>query len=397
MANTVNLTDAYAAKAEPSDRIYWDTHKDAPKGFGLRVTAGSRAWVLNYRVKSTGRERRLTVGDVSAWKIADARKRAAKLRRDIDEGGDPLGEAQDQRAAPTVDDLIERYIKDELPSRAPSTQREYRDLIRDYIKPALGPKKVTAIEQSDIKKLHRQITVDGKNRRANSVQQLVHVLFKNAIDWEMRGDNPATGVKPNLEVPRERYLTDDEMVRLNAAFDRWRATKPDAVDVLVLLLLTGSRRGEVLNMTWSQLENLDTDKAIWTKPALTTKQRRTHRVPLSDPAVAILRRRQADRDQGRVVRLRDDRVFRIPGDAASRLKYIWQAIRREVGIQDVRIHDLRHSYASFLVNSGLSLPVIGKLLGHASVKTTERYAHLYDDTLRAATSLVGRKIGGGKT
>jgi integrase len=388
-----NLTDAAAQKAAPSKLVYWDHHKDAPRGFGLRVTpAGARSWVLRYRRKSDGRQRMATIGDAGpAWPIAKARKRAAALRHEIDLGRDPLGEAQERRAAPTVAVLVERYVAEILPQRAPGTQVTYRRLLDGYILPALGKKQVAAVERSDVAQLHRRITQNGHTRRANAVVTMVHTLFGYAVEWSMRLEhsNPAARIERNTEHGRERYLSDEEIIRLNAALDRWRIQRPDSVDMITLLLLTGARRGEVVGMEWS---HIDLDAGIWTKPPTSTKQRKSHRVPLSPEAVALLRCR--DEKRRKLPRVYDDRVFPWHGNVAERLEHDWQAIRRTAELPGVRLHDLRHSYASLLVASGLSLPIIGRLLGHTQAQTTLRYAHLADKPLREATAIVGKRVTG---
>jgi integrase len=387
------LTDGVAAKAGPG--LYFDNDKRSPRGFLLRVTpAGSRAWCLNYRVKDSGRERRLTIGDVAAWPITAARERASELRRVIDAGGDPLGQMEEKRSAPTVADLAARFVEEALPSRAPRTREEYRGMLTSYILPAIGRMKVTAVEIEDLERLHRKITGEGKPRRANATLTIAHVLFEAAIRWKMRTDNPASRIDRNPEHPRERYLDDAEVERLMAALERWQPTWADSCDAIRLLLLTGARRGEVLGMRWSEV---DLDAAVWSKPPGSTKQRKSHRIPLSDQVIELLRRRHAERD-GRVVSLRrDDRVFRGEGRIEYRLERQWAIIRAAAGLDDVRLHDLRHSYASMLVNQGYSLPLIGALLGHSEAATTSRYSHLYDQSLREATASVGKKIGGGRS
>jgi integrase len=383
------LTDGVAAKAGPG--LYFDNDKRSPRGFLLRVTpAGSRAWCLNYRVRDTGRERRLTIGDVSAWPIATARERASELRRMIDAGGDPLGQMEEKRSAPTVADLAARFVEEALSSRAPRTQEEYRGMLTGYILPAIGKKKVAAVEIEDLERLHRKITGEGKPRRANATLTIAHVLFEAAIRWRMRTDNPAKRIDRNPERPRERYLSGEEIERLMTALDRWQPTWPASVDAIRLLLLTGARRGEVLGMAW---EHVDLEAGVWSKPPAATKQRRSHRVPLSPEAVELLRRRHAEHD-GRVVSLRrDDRVFRGEGRMEFKLEHHWRVIRAAAGIEDVRLHDLRHSYASLLVNQGYSLPMIGALLGHSEPTTTNRYVHLFDKELREATASVGKIVG----
>jgi integrase len=380
-------------------RVTRPGHRDrrSPRGFLLRVTAaGHRAWCLNYRVRDTGRERRLTIGDTKSWPIAEARKRAHELRRQIDAGGDPLADREDERAAPTVAELAERYKAEVLPRLAPRTQHEHRAMLRTWILPAIGRQKVTQVERSDVEKLHRHVTTGsgdkanpGGPRRANMCKSLVSRLFNQAIVWGMRAphSNPCELVPGHPEHGRERYLSADEITRLMGVLEqrrrqaRWR----DSVDVITLALLTGARRGELLGMAWDQL---DLDSAVWTKPATSTKQRKAHRVPLSADAVALLRQRRSS--DTRSLRL----VFRRGNSAsgASRMDRDWSLIRAAAGLEDVRFHDLRHSFASLLVSAGESWPVIGRMLGHAKTQTTMRYAHLADQPLRDAAEIVAGKI-----
>jgi integrase len=267
-------------------------------------------------------------------------------------------------------------------------------MLRNQILPALGRMKVAAVARDDIEKLCRRITASGKPRRANATKSLCSILFNQAIIWRLMVDNPAQGVKSNPEHGRERYLSDEEIDRLMTVLDRWQARRPDAVDAIRLALLAGARRGEIMSMCWA---DVDLDTAVWVKPATRTKQRRTHRVPLAPQAVDVLRRRQAERQADtRVVRLRDDHVFRGGGDAAhiTRLRDAWELIRAEAQLGDVHFHDLRHSFASLLVGQGLSLPIIGALLGHSKPATTQRYAHLADEPLRKAAAIVGQIVGG---
>ena len=192
------LTNKFARTAAP-DRIYFDSTAGAPRGFALRVSKrGARSWIFGYRSKVTGQQRRMVIGDVGAWPVSEARKRAAELRRQVDLGGDPQGERAEQRAAPTVTELWDRFVVEALPSRAERTQGEYASLARDYMLPAFGRLKVAAITRADVEKLHREITRAGKARRANATRSLVSVVFAQAIEWGLRDDNPAAHIKPNV-------------------------------------------------------------------------------------------------------------------------------------------------------------------------------------------------------
>ncbi len=192
-------------------------------------------------------------------------------------------------------------------------------------------------------------------------------------------ENPAIGVERYPEEQRERYLSRAELVRLTEALGKCVDQQP--ANVIRMLLLTGARRGEVEEMEW---EHLDLEEGVWTKPSTHTKQKKLHRVPLNTPARDLLSKIKAHRPSERY-------VFpgRLSGKPLRDLHRAWKAICKEAKIEDLRMHDLRHSYASFLASAGLSLPVIGALLGHARPSTTARYAHLFDDPLREATERVG--------
>ena len=375
------LTDK-VVKALPTpakgNRITYDADV---KGFGVRVTAaGGRAFVLNYRRKGDGLERRWTIGGFPDWTTGAARDEAKRLKRVIDAGGDPVGEHRDARGAPTVNDLCERFVDEYFPRLRASSAGDYETAIRLHIRPALGRHKVSALKHDDIAALHRKISATA-GHQANRVVAVLSRMLNLAIKWGWRADNPAKGTERNPEEKRHRYLSAAELDRLTTAL----ADHPDrqAADIFRLLLLTGARRGEVQSMKWPDIE---LDAGTWTKPGATTKQRTLHRVPLSAPARQLLAERKAERGESEYV---------FPGRQGGHrveIKAAWKTICRTARIHDLRIHDLRHSYASQLVSAGFSLPTIGALLGHTQPATTHRYAHLADDPLRRATETVGAVI-----
>lgn len=362
--------------------VTWD---EAVKGFGVCVTAaGSKSFVVNYRRKTDGRERRIVVGAYPDWGVAAAREEAKRLKRQVDGGGDPLGTLQAGRAAPTVADLCARFIDEYLPRKRPSTQKSYRQQIASEILPAIGRLKVANVSFDDIDELHREISRRAPYR-ANRVIALASRIFSMAIKWKMRPDhiNPCKGIERNQEAKRRRYLSADELARLIAALDKLRDRQ--SADIIRMLLLTGARRGEVLQACW---DDIDLRAGIWSKPGATTKQKTEHRVPLSDAAAQLLtdiRQRAA---------IKSDWVFPSNGSHRLDVKDAWASLCREANISGLRLHDLRHVFASVLASAGLSLPVIGALLGHTTANTTQRYAHLFDDPLRAATERASAIITG---
>jgi integrase len=201
----------------------------------------------------------------------------------------------------------------------------------------------------------------------------------------MRPDNPVRGVARNQEQKRKRYLSADELDRLTRALAEY--SNQEVANVFRLALLTGARRGEVQAAKWEQF---DLGRGTWTKPGATTKQKTDHQVPLSAPARQLL----SEIYEQQAARMAF--VFPGPGPRGHRtgLKRHWARICKTAGITGLRIHDLRHSYASMLAGAGFSLPTIGALLGHSQPATTARYAHLAHDPLREATERVGAIISG---
>jgi integrase len=376
------LSDDLIATLPPppnGNRIKYDA---TLKGFGARVTAaGARSLVLNYYA---GRhERRLTIGSFPDWTTAKARERATALKRRIDVGDDPMAERHQQRAAPTVNDLADRFEAEHLPKKRAGTQEMYERILRLHIRPALGKRLVAEIRHADIEGLHHRLAANAPYA-ANRTVAVLSKMLSLAIKWEMCSSNPARGIERAPEEKRERFLTPGEIARLSGVL----ATHPEkaSANAIRLLLLTGARRGEVLGATWDQF---DLAAGVWTKPAATTKQGRLHRVPLSAPALALLA-------EMRQLAAPDQRFLfpGVPGKPLQGIKRLWTSACRQAGISGARIHDLRHTYASILASRGLSLPVIGGLLGHTQAATTHRYAHLMDDPLRAATEAAGSFIVG---
>lgn len=382
------ITDKLVKGLEPpasGNRVVWD---DRLKGFGIRVTAaGAKSFVLNYR-NGDGSLKRLTIGTYgrAEWSVEAARKRAGELKKQIARGDDPLTERRRAREAETVADLCDRYIEDHLPRKRASSQRDDRAMIAKIIRPRLGARKVGSIRYTDIDNLHRSLRETPY--RANRVLALLSKMFNLAVRWHMRPDNPCRGVERHSEDKRERYLTDDERTRLLVAMQEHAAKgnqEAQTVRAFRLAMLTGARIGECLSANWTQF-NLQS--GAWTKPSAHTKQKKLHRVPLSAPALQLLSELQET--------AKNEWLFpNSKGDGPQKdYKGSWAAIIKAAKIEDLRVHDLRHSFASEGASIGLSLPMIGALLGHTNSQTTARYAHLLDDPLRTAAEAIGRRVAG---
>lgn len=381
----LHLTDPVIRGLPTPDKGNRITYDDIVKGFGCRVTAaGARSFILNYLTKS-GRERRITIGNCSDWSTTDARREAKRLRHLVDQGGDPLADIEDQRTAPTVAELIDRFEQEHLPRKRASTAADYRRMLKNHIRPHFGEhSKVADITFADIDRLHRRITNAGHGHRANRAIAVVSKMFNLAVRWGMRETNPTRGLERNCEYSRRRYLSADELVQLTKALAEHRDKQ--TADVIRLLLLTGARRGEVLAMRWA---DIDLTEGTWSKPPSSTKQKDHHQTPLSAPARQLLSEiRQQQTTKRHAV---GEYVF--PGSGGTghvvEIKRVWRQLCKAAGISGLRIHDLRHSFASQLASGGASLPLIGALLGHSNPATTHRYSHLFDDPQRAAVERVG--------
>jgi integrase len=395
--NMPKLTESLIRKLEPPSTgmaIVWDTEVS---GLGIRVTAmGAKSFVLNYR-NAGGRQRQMTIYSFANDRsVAQARDKAKALKRSVEDGLDPLGEKQAKREAPTVANLVEHYIEHNLPRQRPSSQAAARAYLNNHILPVLGTMKVASVRIADIVKLHRRVQ---KPILANRVVALAGTLFGAAIKLGWTEKNPCKGIELHQEHPRQRYLTSDEISRLMVVLDKHKGQSANAIK---LLLLTGARKMEVLGATWDQF---DLDNGIWSKQHQTTKQRRLHRVPLGATALAILHQIRAEADQLVANKKAKGRIDRAephlfpglkPGQPQRFINKFWYMVCKEAGLEGVRIHDLRHSFASILASGGASLPIIGAMLGHTQASTTSRYSHLMDQPLRMAAEAVGKAVAEAK-
>src|SRR5262245_31599876 len=369
---TQHLTDALIKRLpvpEKGNKVHYD---DDVVGLGARVTAaGARSCILSYRTRS-GRERRYTIGSCGDWSTTAARTEARRLRRMIDEGGDPLADIEAERAAPTVWELADRFEAEHLPRTRPGTADGYRRMLRLYVRPHFGPhRKVQDVAFADIDHLHRKITAAGHSRRANAVLSMAGKMFALAVRWGMRTDNPARGIEKNYEPKRKRYLSSDELARLTKALAEHEDKQ--AANVIRVLLLTGCRIGEALSMRWA---DVDLATGVWAKAAATVKQKTDHVVPMSAPLRQLLATIRDEQTAAHPKRLAEFVFPSVIGSSSGHrvgIRRDWRSLLTTAGITGLRIHDLRHSFASELVSTGASLALIGQLLGHSTQSTTHRY------------------------
>ena len=369
-------------KPSIADVILWDTDL---AGFGCKVTPkGKRSYFLYYRTKE-GQQRRPAIGVHGPLKPEAAREIAKRWLAEVAQGRDPSLTRTQDRGAPMVKELCTRYLTEHAETRKKATSiRNDRRLIEAHVLPALGSKKVAAITRAEIAALHHSLRKTPYE--ANRMLAMVSKMFGLAERWGLRPDasNPAKNIDRYREQKRERYLSPEELARLWQVLHSDEASKTasrSAIAAVKLLILTGRRLNEVLTLRW---EWIDLDTKVMRLPD--TKSGRLT-VSLGEAAIAVLLDLRANG--------RDD-TFVISGQRTGaslvNLQKPWRALRLLAGLDDVRIHDLRHTYASVGAGMGMSLPLLGRLLGHTQAATTSRYAHLSLDPVRIAASAIDLEI-----
>jgi integrase len=392
-------------KVEPSEYAVWDAQLPC---FGVRVRpTGAMSYIVVYRAGSGRRApvRRFTIARIGTTTPDNARQRAQAILGAVAHGRDPAGEKTNERGAPTVAELADRFLAQHVNAkRKPGTAATYRYVIESAVKPHLGTTKADKLTRAAVAKMHSALK--DRPSWANRALAVVASMYTFAARAGIIPEdlNPARRIDKFAERSRERFLTSEELERLGTAIREaettgiaWqvdeggpkakhlakqdhRFTKigPFAAAALRLLLFTGCRLREILHLKW---EHVDIERGLLFLPDSKTGRKT---VVLNAPALALL----ADLDRiGPYV---------VPGDDPEKpradLKRPWEAVSRRAGLDGVRLHDLRHTYASFGAGGGLGLPIIGKLLGHTQASTTQRYAHLDNDPLRRATESIGSRI-----
>ena len=382
MKGKLTVRSVEAIKSGPADVIMWDSEL---AGFGCKVTpAGKRSYFLYYRTKE-GQQRRPTIGVHGPLRPEAAREIARRWLADVAQGKDPSKTRTENRAAPTVRDLCARYMVEHAETRKKETSiRNDRRLIDSHLLPALGTKKIGSVTRADIAALHHSLRATPYE--ANRMLAMASKMFGLAERWGLRADgsNPAKNIDRFREEKRERYLSSAEVARLWAVLnsaDAAAKASSSAIGAIKLLMLTGRRLNEVLGLRWAWI---DFDAKVMRLP---DTKNGALLVSLGDAAVAVLAELKAEgRDDNFVI------AGQRKGAALVNLQKPWRALRASADLDDVRIHDLRHTYASIGAGLGMSLPLLGRLLGHTQAATTSRYAHLAQDPVRVAADAIGSEL-----
>jgi integrase len=401
----------------------WDSEL---KGFGLQVEAsGTKTYIIRYRPKGLGRHgarRFLKLGRHGVLTTEEARSHAKALLGRVAAGDDPAVDQMDLRAkhvaqknALSFDQLAELFLSEHVRSkRKERTAANYELVLRGHAKPTLGTKSAAEVTRAEIARLHTALRHIPCT--ANILLAVVSSMYSFAgkSGHLPEGINPARGIEKYREQGRERYLTSEELQRLGAAIvegetvgipwdldpsgpkskhvpKAWKRQRekldPYGAAALRLLILTGARLREILHLRWREV---DLERGLLLLPDSKTGRKT---IVLSDAASAVIRQlipgaglTLAQKTSGFVIKGAADDKPRVD------LKKPWAAVRRHAGLEGVRLHDLRHTFASIGAGASLGLPIVGKLLGHSQPQTTARYAHLDADPLRRATNIIGQHL-----
>lgn len=368
------------AEVKPAEYMLWDG--DIP-GFGVRILpSGRRSYFVQYRVGT--RSRRFSLGPHGVLTAEQARNLAVQALAAVAAGGDPAEGRKARREAITVRELADRFDREHIAVRVKeSTAKEYRRNLRRFILPALGRLRVEEVTRADVARFHHDLR--HIPYQANRNIEIVSKMFSLAEMWGLRpdGSNPRRHLRKYSELKRERFLSASELRRLGEVLNEMESERVEpqsAITAVRLLLLTGCRLAEIMKLRW---EEVDVPAGILRLPDSKTGAKA---VQVGQAALEILGSAERRPFNSHVI------TGTLPGKALSDLQPFWRRLRTRAGLKDVRIHDLRHTFASVAVASGQGLPMIGKLLGHSQVQTTARYAHLAGDPVRTAANDVSSSI-----
>jgi integrase len=381
--SNIELTQKFCVDASIPERSAKTYRCSKVRGLALKVSpTGKKTFVFCY--SNNGRERRTTIGEFGTWTLARAKKQVFDLRRSLDQGMDPLETKREARSAPTITMVWNWYTKHFIGNLSESHKRDLASSWENAIIPFFGAHtKLRDLSKASIQAFVDKTANDRGDVSANRYHSYLRSVLGKAKNDGWIVDNPASGgIRRNPEYGRERHLSQEEFQNLSKAMEKKRGQT--AADAIAIMMFTGARKTQVLKMKW---DDLDLVAGVWIARPSSTKSRRPLRVQLNTVALDVLANRQKDGEVD---------VFVFPGpSSAGYLKDVrktWNELRQEAKIDDCRLHDLRHTFASFLVSGGKSLELIGAMLGHSQMQTTKRYSHLKDAPLKEASESIANLV-----
>lgn len=361
-----NLTDVEvrSLRAAPDQRL--EIFDAKARGLCLRVTSGKKTWSYVYRPKGSPRLRRYTIGDYPAWTLSAAREKALALRRQIQDGGDPVLHAKARRDALTVSGLVDRFIDRYAKARLRSW-KDYKAILDRDVIPALGERPAGEMTRAEIAELLDKVAARAPVL-ANRLQNTISSVFSWALSEGLVTINPVTGLrKRHQEVAKERVLSDQEIV---AFWEASAGIAPAYRDALRLILLTGQRPGECAGI---QASELDLKEGVWTLPAARTKNKLEHSIPLVGEALEIARRLSREAKSDLLIVTPRGRPL-----TAQNLAKAMEALRKGLFIEPATAHDLRRSAATLMGRLDIDQMTIGRVLNHSSTTKATVTGSVYD-------------------
>jgi integrase len=380
------------------DYVHWDGELT---GFGVRVRAtGAKSFVAVYRTGGRNSpQRRVTIGSVGKIEADKAREEAKSIILQAELGQDRAAEKAKARAEMTFDKVCDLYLREGCETKKASTIATDRGRIERHIKPLLGRKRIGEITRTDVEKFMRDVAngktatdektkkrgraiVEGGKGAATRTVGLLGGIMSFAVSRQLRADNPVRGVKRYADKKGETFLSSSELGRVGSALAGAEAkgANPSAIAIIRLLAFTGARKSEIAGLKWSEV---DIERGYL---RLGDSKTGAKVIPIGAPAREVL--------AGHAAAENTAYVFPAASGAShfQGVEKVWRNVRAAAGFPNLRLHDLRHSFASVGLARGDALPVIGAILGHADVKTTSRYAHLADDPVKLAADGISQTV-----